>query len=101
MSTLCLDDLLLRLLMLNEPSPCDLIFMMLTPSGSSIGTSLSSLSWVGDRIGSVVFFDLLVLLGELIASFASDCTLGVWGGESLNSDLMSLLSSSSVLGFLK
>ena len=98
MSTLCLDDLLLRLLILNEPSPCDLIFMMLTPSGSSIGASLSSLSWVGDRIGSVVFFDLLVLLGELRAS---DCTLGVWGGDSLNSDLMSLLSSSSVLGFLK
>ena len=74
MSTLCLDDLLLRLLILKEPSPCDLIFMMLTPSGSSIAASLSSLSWVGDRIGSVVFFDLLVLLGELRAS---DCTLGV------------------------
>jgi hypothetical protein len=81
------------LLILKEPSPCDLIFMIFTPSCSSISSSLSSLSWVGDRIGFVVFFDRLVLsLGELKVS---DCILGVCGGDLLllDSDLMSLLSS--------
>jgi len=83
--------------------------MICTPSCSSISSyssSLSSLSWVGDIIGFVVFFDLFVLnyyykpLGELKVS---DCTLGVCGGDLLllNSDLMSSLSSLSFLGFLK
>ena len=78
------------LLILKEPSPCDLIFM--------ISSSLSSFSWVGDRIGFVVFFDLLaLLLGELKVS---DCTLGVCGGDLLLDSDLSLLSSSA-LGFLK